>query len=106
MNFADLLGYWTAAACADCLGLTSITVLGFSGAAASTLLIEAFTSPVSKAVLGGWQQFAQAWSWVALGTLACEVFPTESRGFYMGVIFVVNTILTTIAPVVGGAMFD
>merc|ERR550514_2618190 len=54
---------------------------------------------------GGVQQSMQAVVWVSLGTLSCEVFPTHCRGMYMGVIFIIVTLSTSLAPIVGGYYF-
>jgi hypothetical protein len=105
MNAMDLVGNLIGAWGADRFGCAVVIVAGFAGSAASTLPLITYESLACRTLLGGVQQCMQGLVWVSLGTLSCEVFPTRCRGLYMGVIFIVITLCTSAAPVVGGYYF-
>jgi MFS family permease len=105
MNAMDLMGCLVGAWGAERYGCATVITAGFAGSAASTMPLTLCTSLVSRSLLGGLQQAMQAVVWVSLGTLSCEAFPTHCRGRYMGVIFIIITLSTSLAPIVGGYYF-
>jgi len=105
MNGMDLIGCLVGSWGAERYGCALVITVGFAGSAASTLPLTTYTSLGSRSLLGGIQQCTQAFVWVSLGTLSCEVFPTHCRGMYMGVIFIIITLCTSFAPIVGGYFF-
>merc|ERR550537_633066 len=105
MNGMDLIGCLVGSWAAQRYGCVVVIAVGFIGSAASTLPLTTYNSLVSRSLLGAMQQCMQAFVWVAIGTLSCEVFPTHCRGMYMGIIFIIITSCTSLAPIVGGYYF-
>merc|ERR1719379_3159159 len=105
MNAMDLLGCLVGAWGAERYGCVPVIMIGFIGSAASTLPLTLYNGFASRSLLGAAQQCMQAFVWVAMGTLSCEVFPTHCRGMYMGIIFIITTSCTSVAPIVGGYYF-
>jgi predicted MFS family arabinose efflux permease len=105
MNAMDLAGCLIGAWGAERYGCVLVIAVGFVGSAASTLPLTAYNHLLSRSLLGAMQQCMQALVWVAMGTLSCEVFPTHCRGMYMGILFIIITLCTSLAPIVGGYYF-
>merc|ERR1719421_2749518 len=106
MSFCDLIGCVSGAWVMDRVGRPLLLLTGFFFSAASTGLILLVHTPWLQSALGGVQQLTRAWVWVTIGCLICELFPTNCRGFFSGLLWALATCFSIITPVVGGYMFD
>lgn len=105
-SFADLIGDVWGALWIDRVGRLPLVMLGFGLSGASTLGVMLCGSYWMQAFCGGMQQLTQAWVWVSIGTLVCELFPTDCRGFYSGLLYALSCTMMIASPIFGGYMFD
>merc|ERR1719163_1601135 len=107
---ADVAGNLSASFLGDWAGRRASCLLGFGlAAAASALLVR---PPGGEAgvywtnALGALQQGTQAWVWLNMGALSCELFPTECRAFASAGLRGLELVVWSTAPLLAGALTD